>query len=96
LRGEEIRRIYEAKGFTRRQLNEIVDTVTSDEERWLDVMMAEELKVVPIQERSVLRVALIVGFAALVGSLIPLAPFFELPVWAAVWSSIVLAQHLSS
>ncbi len=88
---EEIRRIYEAKGFTGKQLDEIVDTITSDEQRWVDVMLAEELKVSPVDESSLLKTAAIVGIAAVVGSLIPVAPFFGLPVWMAMWAAIALA-----
>ncbi len=88
---EEIRRIYLAKGFNGKQLDEIVDTITSDEQRWVDVMLAEELKVPPVEESGLLKTAVIVGFAAVVGSLIPVAPFFGLPVWVAIWGAIALA-----
>jgi VIT1/CCC1 family predicted Fe2+/Mn2+ transporter len=88
---EEIRRIYQAKGFNGKQLDEIVDTITSDEQRWVDVMLAEELKVSPVEESGLLKTAVIVGFAAVVGSLIPVAPFFGLSVWVAVWGAIALA-----
>jgi predicted membrane protein (TIGR00267 family) len=88
---EEIRQIYLAKGFTGKQLDEIVDAITSDEERWVEVMLAEELKVAPVEERGLLKTALIVGVAALVGSLIPAAPFFGLSVVWAMWGSIALA-----
>jgi predicted membrane protein (TIGR00267 family) len=54
-------------------------------------MVAEELKVAPVEERGVIKTAFIVGLAAIVGSLIPVAPFFGLPVWVAVWASIALA-----
>lgn len=88
---EEIRRIYEAKGFTGKQLDEIVDTITSDETRWVEVMLAEELRVSPVDEHGLLKTAIVVGFAAIVGSLIPVAPFFGLPVWTAVWGAIAAA-----
>ena len=38
-----------------------------------------------------IKTAVIVGMAAIIGSLIPVAPFFGLPIWAAVWASIALA-----
>lgn len=88
---EEIRQIYLAKGFTGKQLNEIVDTITSDEERWVEVMMAEELKVAPVERKGLLKTALIVGLAAVIGSLIPVAPFFGLSIWIAAWASIAVA-----
>jgi len=88
---EEIRRIYQLKGFAGKQLDEIVQTITADVNRWVDVMMAEELKISPVEEGGLLRSAGIVGIAAIIGSLIPVVPFFGLPVWVAVWGSIVLA-----
>ena len=88
---EEIRQIYQLKGFAGKQLDEIVQTITSDVNRWIDVMMAEELKISPVEESGLLRSAGIVGIAAIIGSLVPVVPFFVLPVWVAVWGSIALA-----
>jgi predicted membrane protein (TIGR00267 family) len=87
----EIRQIYQSKGFTGKQLDEIVDTITSDEQRWVDVMMAEELKVAPVSESGLLKTALIVGLAAMIGSLIPVVPFFGIPVSWAMWGAIATA-----
>jgi VIT1/CCC1 family predicted Fe2+/Mn2+ transporter len=88
---EEIRQIYQVKGFSGKQLDDIVHTITSDVNRWVEVMMAEELKISPVQQGGLLRSAAIVGIAAIVGSLLPLIPFFGLPVWLAVWGSIAMA-----
>ena len=88
---EEIRQIYLSKGFTGKQLDEIVDTITSDEERWVEVMLSEELRIAPVEGKGLLKTAAIVGFAAVIGSLIPVAPFFGLPVLMAMWGSIALA-----
>lgn len=88
---EEIRRIYQLKGFSGTQLDDIVQTITSDVNRWVDVMMAEELKISPVEEHGLLRSAGIVGIAAVIGSLIPVVPFFGLPISVAVWGSVALA-----
>jgi VIT1/CCC1 family predicted Fe2+/Mn2+ transporter len=75
LERDEIRELYRAKGFTGELLDRVVERITSDEEVWIAVMLAEELKLAPVHPRAALRSAFIVGAAALVGSLIPLAPY---------------------
>ena len=40
---DEIRAIYRSKGFAGKLLDEIVEHITSDPQRWSDVMMREEL-----------------------------------------------------
>ncbi len=73
---EEIRQIYAAKGFHGELLEEIVTTITSDKKQWLDIMMAEELNLHPVEMGDVLKSSVIVTIATLIGHLIPLLPFF--------------------
>jgi predicted membrane protein (TIGR00267 family) len=80
LEKDEIRQIYSQKGFTGELLDRIVSTITADEEVWVAVMMNEEHQLTPIDRRQALRAAMVVGFSAIIGSLIPLIPFAFLPV----------------
>ncbi|MBI5798109.1 VIT1/CCC1 transporter family protein [Candidatus Woesearchaeota archaeon] len=88
---KEIRKIYSQLGFKGSLLNTVVEHIVSNKKRWLDVMMAQELKL-SAPKRSPLHIAWIVGLSALIGSLIPIFPFFFLPVHVAVWTSLVLSS----
>jgi predicted membrane protein (TIGR00267 family) len=91
LETDEIRRSFHDKGFRGELLEQIVATITSNKEVWVAIMMAEELKLAPIDGRATLRAAAIVGVAALVGSALPLLPFFWLSVPAAMGAAVALA-----
>lgn len=87
----EIRAIYRKKGFEGETLERIVDVITSNPDVWVDVMMAEEFQLTPPEKSKALRSALIVGFSALIGSLIPLFPFFFSTVNIGIGISILIA-----
>jgi len=91
LEQEEIRQIYVKKGFKGALLEKIVDTITANEDVWVAVMMAEEHQLRPVNRGHALRSALIVGVAAIIGSIIPLAPFILLPVGLSMWVSITIS-----
>lgn len=88
---QEVRAIYRDKGFEGELLDQIVDKITADEDIWVGVMMAEEHQLTPTNRRDALRSAVVVGFAAVIGSLIPLMPFVFLDVNTSIWSSVVLS-----
>jgi vacuolar iron transporter family protein len=91
LERDEVRTLYRQKGFAGPLLERIVETITANEDVWVAVMMTEEHRIATVSRRSARVAALIVGVAALVGSLVPLAPFLFLPVRAGIWLSLGLA-----
>ncbi len=87
---EEVRQIYKKRGFEGELLEAIVKKITSNKEVWLDLMMSEELKIEPIGKDKAVKAAFIVGLSAIVGSLIPLLPFFVLPLRQSIIVAVVL------
>lgn len=87
---EEVRQIYTRKGFQGDLLDRIVETITANPDIWVAVMMAEEHRLEPVDRRVALRAAWVVGLAAIIGSLIPLAPFAFFPVGPSILLSIAV------
>lgn len=90
LEKQEIRDIYEEKGFKGELLDHIVETVTANQDVWVAVMMAEEHQLSPIDRRQAWRAAWVVGISAIIGSLVPLAPFPFLSVGTSMWASVLV------
>lgn len=92
LEEKEVREIYARKGFQGKTLDKIVNVITANPDVWVEVMMAEEHQLNPPENQgSAVKTALVVGFSAIVGSLIPLVPFVFLPVNVSMVVSIVIA-----
>jgi predicted membrane protein (TIGR00267 family) len=87
---KEIRDIYEGKGFKGELLDHIVETITASQDVWVAVMMAEEHQLAPVDRRSAVKAAWVVGLSAIVGSLVPVAPFLFLPVATSMWMSVLV------
>jgi vacuolar iron transporter family protein len=90
LEKQEIRQIYAEKGFKGDLLDHIVETITANRDVWVAVMMSEEHQLTPTDRKTAWKVALVVGFSAIVGSLIPLIPFAFLPVGMSMWVSVAV------
>ena len=87
----EIRDIFKSKGLDGELLEKVTDVIVSDERIWLETMMRDELQLQPVDKGQPLWAALIVGVAAIVGSLIPLIPFFFLNIITGIYISIALS-----
>lgn len=90
LERREIWNIFYNWGLRGDTLEKVVDKVTSNKKLWVEVMMKDELGLIPFSDDT-LRDSTIVGVAALVGSFVPLIPFILLPVSAAVLWSVALS-----
>lgn len=86
----EIEDIYREKGFSGKLLGQIVDRICSNKKIWLDVMMREELHLEdPAEGMSPFWQGMLVGGSAIIGSFIPVTPFFFLPVAVATPVSLL-------
>ena len=87
---KEVRDIYLHRGFTGELLERIVETITANRDVWVAVMMAEEHQLMPVDRKTAIRAALLVGFSAIIGSLVPLLPFMFVSVATSMWLSVVV------
>jgi VIT1/CCC1 family predicted Fe2+/Mn2+ transporter len=84
----EIGMIFRRWGFEGDLLDRSVEQIMKDERAWVDLMMHNELKLTPIESGRALRSAFVVGLSAIVGSLIPLLPFFFFSIGPSIVISI--------
>ena len=87
---KEIRDIYMSKGFKGELLDHIVNTITANQDVWVAVMMAEEHNLAPVDRKTAVRAAIVVGISAILGSLVPLFPFMVWSVSLSMWLSVLV------
>lgn len=68
---QEIREIYAAKGFEGELLEQVVAKITEDEDRWVDVMMKEELEMQK-EVKSPFQMGLVTFISFIIMGFIPL------------------------
>ena len=88
---QEIKDIYYKKGFRGKQLTSIVKKITSNKKLWLETMMAEELKLFPDDYENPVKSAFVVGISAVIGSLIPVLPFFFLDMKSGMVAALLFS-----
>jgi len=88
---EEIRHIFAKKGLSGKILDDVVEHVTVDEKAWLEMMMREELGLEEVKDKDIYTGSFVVFISALIGSFIPLAPFFFMSIRAATIASVILS-----
>ena len=73
---QEIEDIYKAKGFSGKDLEMIVNKITSDKKVWLDTMLTEELNLNLEIVGHPIKSALRMFGSFLIGGILPIIPFF--------------------
>ena len=68
---EEIREIYAAKGFEGELLTQVVNTITANKDRWVDVMMKEELEIIK-ETKSPFTMGLVTFMSFILFGFVPL------------------------
>lgn len=91
---QEIRDIFEKWDFRGEELETIVEKITTKPKAWLELMMAHELNLAPVDKGQARKSAILVGVAAIVGSLVPLFPFFA--TGADIFFGILLSLAVST
>lgn len=71
---EEVRQIYALKGFEGQLLEDIVEVITADEERWIDTMIQEEHGMA-LQQHNAIKAGIATFVAFLLIGLIPLLTY---------------------
>jgi predicted membrane protein (TIGR00267 family) len=87
---EEIRQIFRQKGLHGELLEQVVQQITEDKQVWVDVMMRDELHLTPVLTQGLAWRAFVTGISTVIGSLVPLVPFFFLPVGTATLVAVPL------
>lgn len=89
---QELREDLQAKGFSPPLLDQMVEAISSDRQRFLDYMMREEFGVGKESERSPLRAAAFIILAFLTGSILAVGPYAVLPDSLSLAGSTVLSM----
>jgi len=75
----EVREIWKARGYVGQELDQLVEAITRDHDRWVDFMMRDELGLVEPAAGAALQSSLTIGLSYVIGAFVPLFPFL-LPV----------------
>lgn len=86
---EQLQDIYRNKGFSDKLVEQVVKHISERKNVLLSTLIREGSGLSPIKTKDVVFDSALVGISAVVGSFIPLLPFFFLPVGGGIVLSLV-------
>jgi VIT1/CCC1 family predicted Fe2+/Mn2+ transporter len=92
LERREVRDIYTRLGFSCEILDQVVTTITANRGAWVETILDQDLHLQPVETPRILRSAVVILLATLVGHLLPLLPF----VWLGRSAAVILAVVVSA
>lgn len=72
---EELRLIYERKGFSGKILDEIIENITKNEELWMKELIIDEMGLAEIEQEGELKGTIVIFFAFIIGAIFPTLPY---------------------
>jgi len=72
---QELRKLYQKKGFEGSVLDQIVNTISKDPEQWALEMVIGELGVADLEQKGVGKASFITFFAFIIGAMFPTGPY---------------------
>ncbi len=87
---QEVKEIYQSKGFSGEILDKVISQITADKKRWVDIMMQEELGLSLDLTVSPLKSGLATGAAYAFGALMPILPYLFMQPGSGLIASAVL------
>ncbi len=85
----QVARLFQSWGFKGTILDEVVAHMTQNDGHWAELLVANDLKLQPVEENGLLGDSILVGVSAVIGSFIPLWPFFFFPPDMAIWLGLL-------
>ena len=86
-----LKQLYYKKGFRGKLLTDVVSKIMSNQKLLTQTIMTEELQMFPSDYEHPFRIGMTVFWATIVGSLIPLIPFFFLTVKMGIIVSLYIS-----
>ena len=88
---QEMRDYYLKAGFSRKETEMLIRGITSNEKRWIEAHLTHVLNIFPNKLGNPLGDAVQLTTYHLIGGLLPLVPYFLLPVKSAIGYSVIIS-----